>query len=248
MPLPPSTTTFSGATLAGSMKRSAAAWKLGADVDVLGRAAAAASPEPGLDGAADVVDALVAAERQRPRAHELGAGVGLRVVRGGAHQAAVEAARADEEIEHLGADHPGVEDVGALGHHARAVARAQLGRGEAHVAPQPDAQLAGVLAGHVGEHAHERAADLLGPVAVELLAVEAADVVGLEDLWGDWPSARRLAAPARRASGRRGQRAGRELVAVATAPAWRRTSPCRPGPSRWWASARRRTASRRPTR
>ena len=34
-------------------------------------------------------------------------------------------------------------------------------------------------------HPRERAADLLGDVAVDLLAVEAADVVGLEDLWGN---------------------------------------------------------------
>jgi hypothetical protein len=98
------------------------------------------------------------------------------------HQPAVEAARADEEVEHLGADHPGVDHVRALAGHAVAIARGQLGRGQAHVAPEPDAQLAGRLAGQAGEDAHERAADLLGDVAVDLVAVEAADVVGLEDL------------------------------------------------------------------
>ena len=106
-------------------------------------------------------------------------------MRGGAHEPAVERARADEEIEHLGADHPGIEDVRALGDHARPIARAQLGRGEAHVAPEPDPQLPRCLGGRFGQHAHERAADLLGPVAVQLLAVEAADVVGLEDLRDD---------------------------------------------------------------
>ena len=40
------------------------------------------------------------------------------------------------------------------------------------------------LAAQPREHARERAADLLGDVAVDLLAVEAADVVGLEDLLG----------------------------------------------------------------
>ena len=64
------------------------------------------------------------------------------------------------------------------------VARRELRRGQAHVAPEAEAQLARRLAGELGEHARERAADLLGDVAVDLLAVEAADVVGLEDLWG----------------------------------------------------------------
>jgi hypothetical protein len=75
--------------------------------------------------------------------------------------------------------------VRALGHHPRPVAGAQLGRRQAHVAAQPDPQLARRLAGQAGEHAHERAPDLLGAVGVELIAVEAADVVGLEDLGDD---------------------------------------------------------------
>ena len=90
-------------------------------------------------------------------------------------------ARADEEVEHLGADLADVEHVRALGDHALAVARGELGRGEAHVAAEADAQLGGGLAGEVGDDARERAADRLGDVAVDLLAVEAADVVGLED-------------------------------------------------------------------
>jgi hypothetical protein len=177
-------------------------------VDVLGRPGLPVGlAESRLDRAADVVDALVAAERERPRAHELCAGVGLRVVRRGAHQAAIEVARADEEVEHLGAHHPGIEDVRALGDHPGAIATAQLGRGQAHVAAQADAQLAGRFAGQAGEHAHEGAADLLGPLAVELVAVQAADVVGLEDLGDDSHRARRLAAPASRAAGRRAAQA-----------------------------------------
>ena len=80
---------------------------------------------------------------------------------------------------------PASRTCGALGDHPRAVAGAQLGRREAHVAAEADAQLARRLAGQVGEHAHEGAADLLGAVGVELLAVQAADVVGLEDLGDD---------------------------------------------------------------
>ena len=124
--------------------------------------------EAGLDQVADVPDPAVARQRDRAALDELGARVGLRVVRGGAHQPAVELARADEEIEHLGADHPGVEHVRALGDHPVAVAarpaRARAGacRGRGRRAGRPR------LAGHAGEHARERAADLLGDVAVDL--------------------------------------------------------------------------------
>ncbi len=117
------------------------------DVDLLdGAAAPGGSPRPVLDQPADVLDALVARQRDRAALDELGARVGLRVVRGGAHQPAVEVARADEEVEHLGADLAGVEHVRALGDHAVAVARGQLGRGQAHVAAEADAQLGRRLA------------------------------------------------------------------------------------------------------
>ena len=102
-------------------------------------------------------------------------------MRGGAHQPAVEAARADEPIEHLGADHAGVDDVHALGDQTVAIARGELGRGEAHVAPQPDLQLADRLAREIAQRAGEPAADRLGDVTVDVRPVEAADVVGLED-------------------------------------------------------------------
>ena len=130
---------------------------------------------------ADLADPRVTRQRQRALAHELRAGVRLRVVRGGAHQPAVERARADEEIEHLCPDHPGVEHVRALGHHAIAVTAGQLRCRQAHVAPEPDPQHARGFVTQACEHAHERAPDLLGDVAVDLLAVKAADVVGLED-------------------------------------------------------------------
>jgi hypothetical protein len=139
-------------------------------------------PEPFRDQRPDVADARVARERQRALAHQLRPGVRLRVVRGGAHQPAVELARADEEVEHLGPDHPGVDHVRSLGHHPVAVARGELRRGQPHVAPEADPELADRPAVQPAENPRERAADLLGDVAVDLLAVEAADVVGLEDL------------------------------------------------------------------
>ena len=116
---------------------------------------------------------LSPAERDRALLDELRAGVGLRVVRGGAHQAAVELARADEPVEHLGADLPRVDDRRALADHAVAVARRQLGRAEAHVAPKADAAVRGRLALEIADHAREAAADPLGGVAVDLLAVDA---------------------------------------------------------------------------
>ena len=83
-------------------------------VPALGRRAGPPAACAGFDRAADVLDAFVARQRDRALAHELRARVGLRVVRGGAHQAAVELARADEVVEHLAADLPGVEHVRAL--------------------------------------------------------------------------------------------------------------------------------------
>ena len=102
-------------------------------------------------------------------------------MRGGAHQPAVEIARADQPIDHLGPDHPGVDDVRALGHQSGAVAQRQLRRGQAHVAPEADLQLVRGLAGEIGERARQAATDRLGGVAVDVVAIEAADVVGLED-------------------------------------------------------------------
>ncbi len=103
-------------------------------------------------------------------------------MRGGAHEPAIQLARPDEEVEHLAADLPRVDDRRALRDHPGAVAGGELGRREAHVAAEADAQLGGGLAGELGENEREPAPDGFGDVAVDLLAVEAADVVGLEDL------------------------------------------------------------------
>ena len=157
------------------------------EVDLLDRARARGRRvrDPALDQPADVLDALVARQRERALAHELRAGVRLRVVRGGAHQAAVELARADEPVEHLGADH----SRRRAPRRPRARAHRGSGRpargGQAHVAPDADAQLADRLAGERGEDVRERAADQLGDVAVDVLARDAADVVRLEDAGGD---------------------------------------------------------------
>ena len=103
-------------------------------------------------------------------------------MRGGHHRAAVELARADEEIEHLGADHPRVEHLASFGHEAVRQAARHLGSLEAHVAAKADTQLRGGLLAKVGENAGEAPADEVRGLAVHVVAVEAPDVVGLEDL------------------------------------------------------------------
>src|SRR5438270_886279 len=79
----------------------------------------------------------------------------------------------------------GVEDGCALVAQPGGVALEQAGGAEAHVAPDADAQVADGLALEVRQHAREGAAEAVGDVLVDLLAVEAADVVGLEDSWVD---------------------------------------------------------------
>jgi len=69
----------------------------------------------------------------------------------------------------------------ALGEQALPVACRKLGRREAHVAPHAHSQLAHLLAGETGQDVCEGPRDALGDLAVDLLAVDAADVVGLED-------------------------------------------------------------------
>ena len=164
-----------------SMTFSASRWKSVVDVDGLGGAAAGGVAEAVLDVRADLVQPAVAGQRDAPALDHLRARVRLRVVARGAHQAAVEVARADEPVEHLGADHPGVDDVRALGGQPVAVALGELRRREPHVAPEADAQRVRRLAREVRERAREAAPDRLGGVAVDVAAVDAADVVGLED-------------------------------------------------------------------
>ena len=123
---------------------------------------------------ADLEQARLAADRQRAAPDDLHPRVLLRVVRGGDEDAAVEPELADGEVDHLGADQPEVEDVGAgvggavdqRGRHRR--------RGDAHVAPDRDPPRLELL--DVG------AADRVRALLVELAGVDAADVVRLEDL------------------------------------------------------------------
>ena len=124
----------------------------------------------------------VAGQRERAAPDQLGAGVGLRVVRGRAHQAAVELARADGPVEHLGAHHPDVEHRRALVAHARArSARPAPGAVRRMSRPSASRSSLGSVSYIAGQHAREAAPDAVGHVLVDLLAVEAADVVGLED-------------------------------------------------------------------
>ena len=174
------------------MNASAASWNSSYSGDVLDRAAAGSAVEPGFDLGAQLADPGVARQRDRAAPDELGAGVALGVVRGGAHQAAVEVARADEVIQHLGPDLAGVEHGRALGAHALAVSARELRGGQSHVPAEPEAQRRCRLALELADHPRERPADQLGRGSVDVAAVQPADVVGLED-----PGARRRCASRR---------------------------------------------------
>ena len=80
-------------------------------LDLSRRAARGLSPAQ--RAVADLQQPGVAADRQRAAADDLHARVLLRVVRGGDRDAAVELELADREIDHLRADEPDVEHVGA---------------------------------------------------------------------------------------------------------------------------------------
>jgi len=154
------------------------------DVDFLQRAERGRAPiaiETLLDRAADVLDALIPRQRDRSLAHELRTCVGLRIVRGGAHQPPVELAGADEEIQHLGTDLAGIEHTHPLHQKPLAIARRELGSGQAHVATEAHTQLGRRLARQFRQHARKRASNLYGRLTVDLLAIEATDVIRLED-------------------------------------------------------------------
>ncbi len=123
---------------------------------------------------ADVEQARLAADRQRPAADDLHARVVLRVVRGGDGDAAVEPELADREIDHLGADEPELEHVGACLGRAADDGLGHRRRRDAHVVPDGDPLRL--------EHLDEGAADRVGTLLVELRGVDPAHVVGLENL------------------------------------------------------------------
>ena len=171
MPLPPSTTTFSGLTAVGSMNDSACALEVVVDVDRLDRAAAGRRRGSPASIAARTSPIPASPESaSAPSRTSLTPGVGLRVVRGGDHRAAVELARADQVIEHLGADHarrrgrarprrPGPSRSAAR--HLRRRRAACRGRA------RPAAR-AGCLPRRPAEHAGEGAADRVGGRLVHL--------------------------------------------------------------------------------
>ena len=167
--------------LGGIDEREGMGAELVPDVDLLEGAAAGRVPKAGLDLLPDVADPGVAGERQRALADQLHPGVGLRVVRSGDHRAAVQLARADQVVEHLGRDHPGVEHGRALEDQPVAQLRRHRRCGQSHVAAEPDPQLARLLAAQSRQHPGEGAADRVRGRLVHLLAVQPADVVGLED-------------------------------------------------------------------
>ena len=147
----------------------------GPDVERRDLAALRDRAEAGLGARAHVLEARVATDGQRSGADDLHARVLLRVVRGGDADPAVEPELADRVVDHLGADHPEVADVGAAVRGALHHGGGHRRRGDAHVAA--DGDRAGLEVLDVG--APDRVAALL----VQLRAVEAANVVRLEDPW-----------------------------------------------------------------
>ncbi len=127
----------------------------------------------GKEHVADVADAGVAAERLCSGPHHLHAVVLLRIVGGRDLRAAFEIVVDHREVELVGAEHPVVDDVGALCPHALDE------RGRERWRRQP----------HVARHRHgarlqigrEPAPDRFGCLFVQLTRVETADVVGFED-------------------------------------------------------------------
>ena len=115
----------------------------------------------------------LAADGQRAAPDDLHARVLLRIVRRGDLDPTVEAELAHGEVEHLGPDHPEVQNVRAAVRGTRDHGRGHRRRVHAHVAADRDALRLELL--HVG------AADRVRALLVELLAVDPADVVRLEN-------------------------------------------------------------------
>jgi hypothetical protein len=84
-------------------------------------------------------------------------------------------------VEHLGADHSRVQDRAPLGDEPLADPTAHLRSLVSHVSAETDSEVRGLLPAQPGEDSREGSPDEVGGLAVELAAVEAADVVGLED-------------------------------------------------------------------
>ena len=102
------------------------------------RAATRDVAEPCLRAAPHVLEPGIAADRKRPGADDLHPRVLLRIVRCGDDDAAVEGELADRVVEHLGADHPEVEDIGAAVRGAVDRRGRHRLRADPHVAPDRD--------------------------------------------------------------------------------------------------------------
>ncbi len=126
------------------------------------------------DHVADVVDAGVAAQRKRALAHELRAVVLLGVVRRRNLRAAGMISAGDGEIHHVGRQHAVVGDVDALFDDAVDEGRDERRRREPHVVADGDLARA--------EIRREAGADGFRAVLVDVVRIDAADVVGLEDV------------------------------------------------------------------
>ena len=122
-----------------------------------------------------------------PSPHDLHPGVLLRVVRGGDHDPAVEAERADREVDHLRPDEPDVDHVGARLGRALDQRRRHRRRGEPRVAPDGDPLRRELL--DVGAPDRARA------VLVDLRRVDPAHVVRLEHVGIEHRASRMLSGP-----------------------------------------------------
>ena len=122
----------------------------------------------------DLEETRLAPDREGAAADDLHARVLLRVVRGGDANAAVEPELGDGEVDHLRADQTDVEHVGASVQRALHERGRHTGRGDAHVTTGCDSARLEVL--------DVRAADRVRAFLVELVRMDAADVVGLEHL------------------------------------------------------------------
>jgi hypothetical protein len=122
----------------------------------------------------DVQQAGVASHRERAAANDLHARVLLRVVRRRHHHAAVQPELSDREIDHLRSDHADIRNVGTGLRRSAHEGRGHVRRREAHVTADGNRPRLELL--DVGTP------DCLGALFVELLRIDPAHVVRLEDL------------------------------------------------------------------
>ena len=138
---------------------------------------------PGRDGSRSSPMPGVARQRERPALHELGARVGLRVVRRGAHQAAVEA-RASRRRSRASRCRPRRRRARRRPRRAarrRSARPARAPRGACR-GPRPTRSSAAAAALAASASTRAKARPIaVGDVLVDLVGVEPADVVGLED-------------------------------------------------------------------